>query len=237
MKNDPDLPQLEISWATCPKWATRPGADCLELVETPTGQFAVILVDVQGSGSAGARKLGLALVSFCRGLLASGVSAEIAARSTAQYLAGARDGKVGASIHCLLISREQSSLAISGYGPLAIATLGEGQEPSFQSLDGQIAGFSSDAGPESVLTEIPAPGRVVVANDGVAANSAAFSGLAGNRDARSADDYLTLSNDADNGRPRSDKSIVVLSRFYATLADRRLSGALVLPHANGFAHV
>ena len=42
--------QIEISWAACPRWATFESSDLVDAVEQLGGRWAILLVDVQGSG-------------------------------------------------------------------------------------------------------------------------------------------------------------------------------------------
>lgn len=212
---------LALSWATCPKWATRQSAESVEIVETVDGRQSVVMIDVQGSGSDGGRRLAHSLMGFCRQIAANGATSETVVLAAHQHLVAIRGGKVGASIHAIEVSEDHALVTIAGFGPLA-AAWSQTSGWMYVDLDSPLAGHAL-AEPATCRTlQLADPGAIVLANDGVASAvhplDQLLEGMSG--DCLSAHDLLSRSNQIDQGRPRSDKSIVVVRRYRDDDPDR-----------------
>ncbi len=228
-----DAGQLNVSWAMCPKWATRQSAESVQLVEGLGGLISLSMIDVQGSGSTGGRKLALELQAFLRHLLASGVSPATAATATNEHLVSLRAGRVGAAIHIASVSDDRQNLSVVGFGQLAIAHETDGNW-SGRELTADLAGFSVESRWTSLEISIPSIDHVVLANDGVATHGEQLADIVGSIHGEpgqhiSANAVLTASNQLDGNRSRSDKSVAVFSRTLDGNLDRRNTGEASYP--------
>lgn len=225
--------QVVMSWATCPKWATRHSAETVEVIERVDGRQSVVMIDVQGSGSDGGRRLAHALMTFCRQIASSGVTSELVVQAAHQHLVAIRGGSVGAAIHVAEVSADHATVTVAGYGPLAAAWT-DGPAWRYASVDSALAGHVL-AEPATCRTiQLQDSGALVLANDGVASPDRPLSGLLSTvtEDQASARHLLLQSNKTDQGRPRSDKSIVVIRHCRDDDQDRIKSAEHVYP-SNG----
>lgn len=223
--------QIEISWAACPRWATFESADLVDAIEQLSGRWAILLIDVQGSGRGG-RRLASSLAREARELLAAGVSAETTVRAVHEHLYELRQGKVGASIHICEIDPSAECVTIVGLGGLAVASNGESGW-SVEALNGQAAGFDRLTGIESVRYPFAAGARLLLANDGVARcadDLTALLDLGGESgsclDART---VLDMAVERDSGRPRSDMAVAAIARLEAESGPRVLDARIRVP--------
>ena len=223
--------QIEISWAACPRWATFESADLVDAVEQLSGRWAILLVDVQGSGRGG-RRLASTLAREARELLAAGISAETAVRAVHEHLYELRQGKVGASIHICEIDPSAECATIVGLGGLAVA-LNVESGWTVEALNGQAAGFDRLSGIESVRLPFTAGARLLLANDGVAHCAEDLTALLerGNTaeirlDART---VLDMAVERDSGRPRSDMAVAAIARLEAESGPRVLEARILAP--------
>jgi hypothetical protein len=231
MENQPLGDQIEISWAACPRWATFESADLVDAVEQLGGRWAILLVDVQGSGRGG-RRLASILAREARELLAAGISAETAVRAVHEHLHELRQGKVGASIHICVIDPTAELASVVGLGVLTIAT-GNAEGWTVSSLNGSPAGFDRPSDIAVFTCPFEVNARIVLANDGVAHLAEDLGALlntyrpeVGCLNARH---VLNLAVQRDSGRPRSDMAVAAIGRSATVEGPRILDARISIP--------
>ena len=218
--------RIEISWAACPRWATSASSDLVDAVEMLGGGWAIIFIDVQGSGSSG-RSLAANLMHEIRQHLANGVTQITAVRATHQHLFAFRKGRVGASIHVCAADASAATLTISGFGKIMIATRAE-PEWSVNELESPEAGFEISAEPATITVSLPLEGHVVIANDGVARGSEDLAHLLAGGDGV-ANNVIAAALNRDHGRARSDLAVASIARGAEDSDDRVLRGCISIP--------
>jgi len=231
MENQPLGDQIEISWAACPRWATFESADLVDAIEQLGGGWAILLVDVQGSGRGG-RRLASVLAREARELLAAGISAETTVRAVHEHLHELRQGKVGASIHICEIDPTSELASIIGLGVLTIAT-GNAEGWKVTSLNGPPAGFDRSSDIAVLTCPFGANARIVLANDGVAHMAADLSALLNmyrpEAGCLNAHHVLNLAIQRDSGRPRSDMAVAAIGRSATVEGPRILEARISIP--------
>ena len=226
------------------KYATGESGDTVELIERPHGGLSLVMVDGQRSGRA-AKKISNVVARKAIQLLAEGVRDGAAARAAHDYLYTYRGGKVSATLNIISIDTVTQTLVISrnNEAPVIVHTPQRGlfllDEPS------QSLGTRRNVKP--VITEIPMEvGPLVISfTDGLRHAGSwhgnnNFDPVAATRRLLAAgvsapqmiaDQLLQEAVEMDDGRPRDDISVVVVSIHEATAGHdgvRRLSGRLPL---------
>ena len=217
--------EVQFAVAKIGKYATSESGDTLEMIERPHGGLSFVLVDGQRSGKS-AKAISNLVARKAIQLLSEGVRDGAAARAAHDYLYTYRGGKVSATLNMLSVDMETKTFVISrnNESPVIVYTAQEGlyllDEPS------RCVGVHRNTKP--VITELPIqPGTIlVVFTDGLRhAGSLSGNGSydpvaatqqmiceAGVTEARPlADKLLAEANEMDNGRPRDDISVLVVS--------------------------
>lgn len=233
MMGGEEIEQLNVSWAMCPKWATRQSAEAVQLVEGLAGKISLSMVDVQGSGSSGGRRLAIELQTFLRHQLASGIGPETAMLATNQHLLALRGGRVSAAIHIADVSSDHAVLTVCGYGLVNLAVKSSSSWVTSQ-LEVDLAGRNSDALPALTTILLPTCATVVLANDGFAATPDRFIAFvealeSGSSAGSPSSALLAVSIVADSGRAKSDKTVAVFTRTQQQNPDRRQTGMFTFP--------
>jgi hypothetical protein len=232
MNGSPAESRIEISWAACPRWATFQSADLVDAVEQLGGQWAVVFVDVQGSGRGG-RRLASTLLRMTREHLASGLTAETAVLAVHQHLHTLRQGKVGASIHVCEVDAINAQTSIAGLGMLSVAT-SAGDEWKTNAIETTPAGFESTVEVATARCDFSAGTRIVLANDGVAHQARDLSSLLTDPQEQLDPEFiaecvLLRAIQRDSGRPRSDMAVAVIEHRMADPGNRILGANVSVP--------
>lgn len=233
--------EVQFAAAKISKYATRESGDTLEMVERPHGGISMVLVDGQRSGRS-AKIISNMVARKAIQLLAEGVRDGAAARAAHDYLVTHRRGKVSATLNILSVDIVTKTFVISrnNESPVILHT----PEQGFHLLDEPSCSVGIQRNTKPVITEIPiTPGTlIVVFTDGLR-HAGSWSGSdnydpyratkqmwgAGFHDAQIMAD--TLLNEAvakDDGRPRDDISVLVVSVLDTEPEDgvRRINGRL-----------
>ena len=233
--------EVQFAVAKVGKYATSESGDTLEMIERPHGGLSFILADGQRSGRS-AKAISNVVSRKAMQLLGEGVRDGAAARAAHDYLYTYRGGKVSATLNILSIDATTKTFVISrnNDAPVIVHTAKLGlyqlDEPS------ERVGFHRNTKP--VITEIPiiVGTIIVVFTDGLR-HAGSLSGnncyepfLAMQRMlAEGITDADTLSNtllheayELDNGRPRDDISVLVISVHEGDDQVRRLNGLVSL---------
>ena len=207
--------EVQFAVAKIGKYATSESGDTLEMIERPHGGLSFVLVDGQRSGKSakvisnlGARK--------AIQLLSEGVRDGAAARAAHDYLYTYRKGKVSATLNMLSVDMETKTFVVSrnNESPVIVYTAQDGlyllDEPS------SCVGVYRNTKP--VITELPIfPGTVlVVFTDGLRhagslSGNGSYDPVAATQRMICEDTLLAEANEKDNGRPRDDISVLVVS--------------------------
>ncbi len=216
---------LQFAIAKISKYATSQSGDTLEMIERPHGGVSFVLVDGQRSGKS-AKAISNLVARKAISLLGEGVRDGAAARAAHDYLYTHRKGKVSATLNILSVDTTTKTFVISrnNDSPVIVYTPERGitllDEPS------RCVGVHRNTKP--VITELPVlPEMVIVvftdglrhagslnggpnSYDPIAATQQMIED--GIKDARAiADTLLAEANAKDNGRPRDDISVLVVS--------------------------
>ncbi|MCP4416186.1 MAG: serine/threonine-protein phosphatase [Chloroflexi bacterium] len=217
--------EVQFSAAKIGKYATSESGDTLEMIERPHGGLSFVLVDGQRSGKS-AKAISNMVARKAIQLLGEGVRDGAAARAAHDYLYMYRGGKVSATLNMLSVDMGTKTFVISrnNDSPVIVCTANDGlyllDEPS------RSVGVHRNTKP--VITEIPIlPGTIlVVYTDGLShagslSGNKSYDPVAATRhmifgegitEARIlADRLLAEANEMDNGRPRDDISVLVVS--------------------------
>ncbi len=233
--------EVQFAVAKVGKYATSESGDTLEMIERPHGGLSFILADGQRSGRS-AKAISNVVARKAMQLLGEGVRDGAAARAAHDYLYTYRGGKVSATLNILSIDATTKTFVISrnNDAPVIVHTADSGlyqlDEPS------ERVGFHRNTKP--VITEIPiVVGTIIVVFTDGLRHAGSLSGLncyepflAMRRMlAEGITDADTLSNtllheayELDNGRPRDDISVLVVSVHEGDDQVRRLSGLVSL---------
>ncbi len=217
--------EVQFAVAKIGKYATSESGDTLEMIERPHGGLSFVLVDGQRSGKS-AKLISNLVARKAIQLLSEGVRDGAAARAAHDYLYTYRRGKVSATLNMLSVDMETKTFVISrnNESPVIVYTASEGlyllDEPS------RCVGVHRNTKP--VITEIPilSDTVLVIFTDGLR-HAGSLSGKEsydpivatrrmiceeGITQARAlADTLLAEANQQDNGRPRDDISVLVVS--------------------------
>jgi serine phosphatase RsbU (regulator of sigma subunit) len=217
--------EVQFAVAKIGKYATSESGDTLEMIERPHGGLSFVLVDGQRSGKS-AKAISNLVARKAIQLLSEGVRDGAAARAAHDYLYTQRGGKVSATLNMLSVDMETKTFVISrnNDSPVIVYTAAEGlyllDEPS------RCVGVYRNTKP--VITEIPilVGTFLVVYTDGLR-HAGSLSGKSsydpitaarrllleeGVTEARPlADTLLGEAVEMDNGRPRDDISVLVVS--------------------------
>jgi serine phosphatase RsbU (regulator of sigma subunit) len=216
--------EVQFAVAKINKYANSESGDTVEMVERPQGGISVVLADGQRSGR-GAKAISNIVARKAIQLLAEGVRDGAAARAAHDYLFTYRGGKVSATLNILSVDVVTRTIVISrnNEAPVVVHTPDRGlrllDEPS------ERVGVRRNTKP--VITEIPieVDTAIAVFTDGLR-HAGSMSGdrrydpgaaleqmvSSGMREARQiADTLLEQACEMDEGRPRDDISILVVS--------------------------
>ena len=215
MNDAPANDRINITWAACPRWATSASADLVDTVERLGGLWAIVFIDIQGTGIGG-RRLAGNLMHMTRQGLATGMSPRTVIQAVHEHLFAFRQGKVGASIHVATINAQGDEVQISGLGPLSSARLVDGRWQTTP-LDSPPAGYAGDVETADVALGLAPGQRVVIANDGIAHGTVELKNLISHLDPDCNDPLvaqrvLDVAVGRDEGRPRSDMAVAAVSR-------------------------
>jgi serine phosphatase RsbU (regulator of sigma subunit) len=233
--------EVQFAVAKVGKYATSESGDTLEMIERPHGGLSFILVDGQRSGKS-AKAISNVVARKAMQLLSEGVRDGAAARAAHDYLYTYRGGKVSATLNILSIDADSKTFVVSrnNDAPVIVHTAEAGlfqlDEPS------ERVGFHRNTKP--VITEIPIMiGTIIVVfTDGLrhagslSGNNcyeplAAMQQMVADGVADAHDIANTLLQEAyelDNGRPRDDISVLVISVREGYDEVRRLNGRINL---------
>lgn len=216
--------EVQFAVAKIGKYATSESGDTLEMIERPHGGLSFVLVDGQRSGKS-AKAISNLVARKAIQLLSEGVRDGAAARAAHDYLYTQRGGKVSATLNMLSVDMETKTFVVSrnNDSPVIVYTAADGlyllDEPS------RCVGVHRNTKP--VITELPVLlGTILVVYTDGLRHAGSLSGngsydpvaaskrmiAAGISDARTlADTLLAEANKMDNGRPRDDISVLVVS--------------------------
>ena len=217
--------EVQFAVAKIGKYATSESGDTLEMIERPHGGLSFVLVDGQRSGKS-AKAISNLVARKAIQLLSEGVRDGAAARAAHDYLYTQRGGKVSATLNMLSVDMETKTFVVSrnNDSPVIVYTVAEGlyllDEPS------RCVGVHRNTKP--VITELPIiVGTVLVVYTDGLRHAGSLSGnptydpVAATRrillegvanEARPLADILLAEAIAqDNGRPRDDISVLVVS--------------------------
>jgi serine phosphatase RsbU (regulator of sigma subunit) len=233
--------EVQFAVAKVGKYATSESGDTLEMIERPHGGLSFILADGQRSGKA-AKAISNIVARKAVQLLGEGVRDGAVARAAHDYLYTYRGGKVSATLNILSIDVITKTFVISrnNDAPVIVHTAINGlyqlDEPS------ERVGVHRHTKP--VITEIPiVVGTIIVVFTDGLQHAGSLSGnrcyepfaamqqmiAAGVIDAYEiADTLLQGAYQLDNGRPRDDISVLVISVCESEDPIRRLNGRISL---------
>jgi serine phosphatase RsbU (regulator of sigma subunit) len=235
---------MEVNFAVAKisKYATRESGDTVEMVERPHGGLSLVLVDGQRSGRA-AKKISNVVARKAIQLLAEGVRDGAAARAAHDYLYTYRGGKVSATLNVVSVDAVTQTLVISrnNEAPVIVHTPQRG----LFLLDEPSESIGTRRNTKPVITEIPIEvGPLVIAfTDGLRHAGSwhgrqCFDAVAFTRQLLKegvsdpqtmADALLNEAVEMDDGRPRDDITVLVVSVQERGDGEvRRLSGRLPL---------
>lgn len=237
--------EVKFAIAKIGKYATRESGDTVELIERPHGGVSLVLVDGQRSGRP-AKKISNLVARKAIQLLGEGVRDGAAARAAHDYLYTYRGGKVSATLNIVSVDAVTQTLVMSrnNDAPMIVHTPQRG----LFLLDEPSDSIGTRRNTKPVITEIPVEvGPLVIAyTDGLRhagswhGGGRCFDPAAAARDLLEegisdpqtiADRLLAGAVEMDNGRPRDDISVVVVSvseRSSHENGVRRLSGRMPL---------
>lgn len=218
----PERMEVRIAVAKVGKYATSESGDTLEVVERPRGGLSIVLADGQRSGRA-AKAISNIVVRKAVALLAEGVRDGAVARAAHDYLFLHRGGKVSAELNIVSIDLISRTLVVSRNSHCPVVVVKDGQlvlldEPSVP------IGIYSNTKP--VITELPLEPEthLVVFTDGILEAGRQsdrrldvatlvpelLAATPGDPQAL-ADALLERAVAADQGRPRDDISVLVVT--------------------------
>jgi len=238
--------EVRFAVAKIGKYATSESGDTVELIERPHGGVSLVLVDGQRSGRP-AKKISNLVARKAIQLLAEGVRDGAAARAAHDYLYTYRGGKVTATLNIVSVDAVTQTLVVSrnNDAPVIVHTPQRG----LFLLDEPSDSIGTRRNTKPVITEIPVEiGPLVIAfTDGLrhagswhGSGESCFDPAAATRRllAEGISDPQTIADrllegavEMDDGRPRDDISVVVVSVSERTGNEngvRRLSGRMPL---------
>lgn len=233
---------INIAVAKTNKYASRDSGDTVELAERPGGGMSVVIVDGQGSG-VGAKTLSMQLTSKAVSLLKEGVRDGAVARAVHDSLFAFRRGQVSAAIDILSVDLKTRSVLVTRNSETAMTLQLHGEWKTLPPTSGPIGLYhftrpsvtqlQAEAGLVVILTSDGVPGAGERGGSG-GFDIAAFAANTDSFELRAdefADRVLREAIDRDQGRPRDDLSVVVLSLTDQVEAPliRRMSVFVPLP--------
>jgi serine phosphatase RsbU (regulator of sigma subunit) len=215
---------VQFAVAKIKKYASSESGDTLEMVERPHGGLSLVLVDGQRCGRS-AKLISNVVARKAIQLLSEGVRDGAAARAAHDYLYAYRGGKVSATLNIISIDAVTNTIVISRNNDSPV--LIHSEDAGVQLLDAPSRSVGVHRNTKPVINEISlTPGVVITAfTDGLrhagSLNSngrydfeASFRRLMseGKFAARDiADTMLAEAMALENGRPRDDISVLVVS--------------------------
>jgi hypothetical protein len=213
--------EIEVAAAKIGKYAASESGDTLEIIERPHGGLSIVMVDGQRSGR-GAKAISNLVAHKAIALLADGVRDGAAARAAHDYLYTYRGGKVSATLNIVSVDLASKTLVLSrnNHCPIYIGTAA-----GVRVLDEPSQPVGLYRGTKPLITELALEAgiTVVVFTDGVlaaggrsgqrldvAALLRVWQEEGGNAQAL-ADEILAQAVALDQGRPRDDISVLVLT--------------------------
>lgn len=233
--------EVQFAVAKVGKYATSESGDTLEMIERPHGGLSFILADGQRSGKA-AKAISNIVARKAMQLLGEGVRDGAAARAAHDYLYTYRGGKVSATLNILSIDAITKTFVISrnNDAPVIVHTA----EHGLYQLDEPSERVGVHRHTKPVITEIPIViGTIIVVFTDGLRHAGSLSGnncyepfvameqmmAEGVTDAcEIADTLLQEAYEQDNGRPRDDISVLVISVHSGEDQVRRLNGRISL---------
>lgn len=216
--------EIQFAAAKISKYATSESGDTLEMIERPHGGISFVLVDGQRSGKS-AKAISNLVARKAIQLLGEGIRDGAAARAAHDYLYTHRKGKVSATLNILSADIVTKTFVISrnNDAPVIVYT----QENGLTLLDEPSTSVGVRRNTKPVITEIPIATQmvIIVFTDGLR-HAGSLSGNGnydpvaatqrilgeGIFDARTiADTLLDEANGKDNGRPKDDISVLVVT--------------------------
>jgi serine phosphatase RsbU (regulator of sigma subunit) len=233
--------EVQFAVAKIGKYATSESGDTVEMIERPHGGISLVLVDGQRSGKP-AKAISNVVARKAIQLLAEGVRDGAAARAAHDYLYTHRGGKVSATLNIVSLDAMTKTLVISRNNPAPVLIYTADGGFQIMNAPSEVVGVHRNVKP--VIDEIPIlPGTIVVAFTDGLQHAGSFSGngfdvvaalrqlLAQNvaEPQRLADSLLAQAVALDQGRPRDDITILVVTVFDRLGDDvRRMSVRLPL---------
>jgi hypothetical protein len=236
---------MEIAFAVAKvsKYASRESGDTLEMIERPHGGISMVLVDGQRSGRS-AKSISNVVARKAIQLLAEGVRDGAAARAAHDYLYTYRGGKVTATLNIVSADAVTKTLVISrnNEAPVIVHTPQRG----LFLLDAPSESIGTRRNVKPDISEIPMElGPLVVAFTDGLRHAGSWHGqdnfdpvaavrkllASGTSDPQTiADCLLRQAMEMDDGRPRDDISVLVVSVRENQPSDdvRRLAGRMVI---------
>ena len=215
---------VQFAVAKVSKYAMSESGDTLEMIERPHGGLSFVLVDGQRSGRP-AKAISNLVARKAIQLLGEGVRDGAAARAAHDYLYTPRRGKVSATLNILSVDAVTKTFVISRNNDAPVIVFTEERGLYLLDEPSQSVGFNRHVKP--VITELPikAGTIIIVFTDGLRhagslSGNSAYDPVAATQrmltadvqDARTlADTLLKEAKAKDNGRPRDDISVLVVS--------------------------
>jgi serine phosphatase RsbU (regulator of sigma subunit) len=213
---------ITIAVAKTNKYASRDSGDTVELAERPGGGMSIVIVDGQGSG-VGAKTLSMQLTSKAVSLLKEGVRDGAVARAVHDSLFAFRRGQVSADLDILSVDLNTRSVLVTRNSDTPMTMHLHGEWKSLPPTSGPIGLYhftrpsvtqlQAEAGLVVILTSDGVPGAGERGGSGsfdIAACAAMSDGSNLGAD-ELADRVLREAIGRDQGRPRDDLTVAVLS--------------------------
>jgi serine phosphatase RsbU (regulator of sigma subunit) len=232
--------EVQVAVAKTRKYASRESGDTVEVIERPHGGLTVLLVDAQGSGLP-AKTISNLVVSRGAALIKEGTRDGAVARSVHDYLYTLRGGRVSATLVIVSVDLQSQSLVLSRNDESPVYLLSrEGVEVCDEPVT--PIGIYLRTKPSIVERPLAEYLGAVAVSDGIVhagerrgapLNLRAFLQeqlASGWPDAQAlADAVLAQAVALEDGRPRDDASVVVVTMSPAAeqeVAVRRLTARL-----------
>lgn len=216
--------EIQLAAAKISKYATSESGDTLETIERPHGGLSIVLVDGQRSGRS-AKAISNLVARKAVQLLSEGIRDGAAARAANDYLYTYRSGKVSATLNIVSIDTATKTLVISrnNDAPVIVYTPAQG----LFLLDEEARSVGVHRNTKPCITELPivAGTMLVVYTDGLRHAGTIYGNgrydpvasfqqmieLGETNPQTVADTLLAEAVQKDNGRPRDDISVFVVS--------------------------
>jgi len=210
------------SWAAAAKWAVRESGDAVLVAQLGSGRVVGLIVDVQGAGS-GAGNTAWSLTTLGSHLAGEGADALSLAWMLNQALWTRRGGRVQAGVG-VVIWDPGIGLSSATYGSVLVTT--PATSDLSQDEPSPPAGLDRNARPIG-RGIVNSPGSVVMCSDGIAATRDDLLALLGlDPEPPTAPAILARAVARDQGRPRNDPSVVVMTTSASEQAGPSISGEL-----------